>query len=195
MSRSSTPEKLRKAAEDVNYEIRMLIFSAEHVDGWHASPMAPPGGDEKCMALESFLLHFRNLRAFLCPSLQKFVSTNDVLASDFLGKPKATDEGDPEKLEGNHQRLDRMLAHISYSRSDYIEQGDYGWDTSEMLIDIASELQKFVLRLSDEQRSWLTAVKQLEEARVRAHYEITNRRGTVSNSTVTSKGPFRLSCG
>jgi hypothetical protein len=57
----STPEKLRKSAQHVSYEIRMLIFSAQHVSGWHASPLAPLGADEK----QSFLLHFRNLRAFL----------------------------------------------------------------------------------------------------------------------------------
>ena len=193
MPRSSTPEKLRKAAEHVSYEIRMLIFSAQHVSGWHASPMAPPGGDEKYMALESFLLHFRNLRAFLCPSLQTVVSANDVLASDFLGKPGSTDEGDAKKFMANQQRLDRMLAHISYSRTDYIEGGNSDWDTSEMLIVVTGELQEFMRRLSDEQRSWLPATEQLEEAKSRAQYEISSRRGMASNSTVTTEGPFRLS--
>jgi hypothetical protein len=97
------------------------------------------------------------------------------------------------KFMASQQRLDRMLAHISYSRTDYIEGGDYGWDTSEMLIVVTGELQEFVHRLSDEQRSWLPATEQLEEAKSRAQYEISSRRGMASNSTVTTEGPFRLS--
>ena len=67
--------ELRAAAKHVGYEIQMLIFAANKlVGGWR----------ESCdcyMAQESFLLHFRNLRAFLCPSLQG-TRDDDVYASD-----------------------------------------------------------------------------------------------------------------
>jgi hypothetical protein len=85
-----------------------------------------------------------------------------------------------------------MLAHISYSRDTYIEAGEYGWDTSEMLIVITHELQKFMHRLSDEQRSWFPTTE-LEKAKSLSEYEISNRCGMVSNSTETTRGPFRLS--
>jgi len=175
MSRPSrTKEVLRKAAKQVSYEIDMLGFSAEYVGGWYSSPFATPVGNEKNMALESFLLHFRNQRAFLCPSLQT-VSDDDVLASDFLGKHDALDVGNPDKLKVDKKRLDKMLAHISYSRSDYIEAGAHGWDSSQMLILMLSEFQEFLARLSGEQRAWFPSEESLKKLLERAQFEIDQR--------------------
>src|SRR6516162_7282838 len=106
-----TPKEQQRAAEHVSYEIEMLRFSAERLGGWHSSPMTTPIGNEKNMALESFLLHFRNLRAFLCPSLQR-CTDDDVLASDFLGKYDGADVGDPNNVNVAKERLDKMLAHL-----------------------------------------------------------------------------------
>ena len=78
---------LRKAAEHVSYEIEMLMFAGSELGGWHSSPMSKPAGNYENMALESFLLHFRNLRAFLCPTLQ-MTCDDDICASAFLGKPR-----------------------------------------------------------------------------------------------------------
>jgi hypothetical protein len=60
--RIRTEAELCDGAKHVNYEIKMLIYSAQRVDGWHSSLRAIPGDDEKNIALESFLLHFRNLQ-------------------------------------------------------------------------------------------------------------------------------------
>jgi hypothetical protein len=188
--RSSKKEKLPKVAEHVRYEIRLLIFSAEHVGGCHASPVVTPQGDEKNMALESFLLHFRNLRVFLCPSLQEGnVFPDDVLASDFTGKFDCSDVGDKTKFPPEEQkRLNKMLTHISYKRPDY-EPRDYQWDTSEMLIRMLDELQRFVGTLTQEQRSWFPSADELKQVQARTLTEI-EMRGSVSNSTVTGR-PFR----
>lgn len=175
--RSRTTEELRKAAVHVRYEIDMLGFSAEHVGGWHSSPMATPVGNEKNMALESFLLHFRNLRAFLCPSSQR---DDDVLASDFLGMYDGSDVGDRDKLNVDKERLDKMSAHVSYSRSDFIEAGDDGWDSSVMLILMLSELQKFLVRLPEQQRAWFPTAESLAERQHRAQAEIDQRGSTKS---------------
>jgi hypothetical protein len=70
---------LQKAAQHVEYEIGMLIYTADHIGGEHSSPKSAPVGDPKNMALESFLLHFRNLRAFLCPSLQMPPKLEDIV--------------------------------------------------------------------------------------------------------------------
>ena len=59
-----SPAELQVAAHHVTYEIGMLFFSAEDLGGRYASPLAPPEDMAKNMALECFLLHFRNLRAF-----------------------------------------------------------------------------------------------------------------------------------
>ncbi len=87
-----TDAELCSAAGHVNYEIAMLIHTAEHLGGWHSSPISTPVDNETNEALESFLLHFRNLRAFLCPSLQ-MTKADDILASDFLREPKPRDIG------------------------------------------------------------------------------------------------------
>jgi len=155
----------------------MLGYSAEHLGGWYSSPMAYPEGNEKKMALESFLLHFRNLRAFLCPSIQR-QTDDDVLASDFLGKYDGSDVGDRDKLNVDKERLDKMLAHVSYSRFDYIEAGDHWWDSSVMLILMLSELRKFLVRLPEQQRAWFPVAESLNERQHRAQTEVDQRGST-----------------
>ena len=173
--RSRTTEELQKAAVQVSYEIDMLGFSAEHLSGWYSSPMTYPVGNEKNMALESFLLHFRNLRAFLCPSSQW---DDDVLTSDFLGMYDGSDVGDWGKLNVDKERLDKMLAHVSYLRLDYIEAGDHWWDSSVMLILMLSELQKFLVRLPEQQRAWFPTAESLNERQHRAQTEVDQRGST-----------------
>jgi hypothetical protein len=140
--------------------------------------MTVPAGNEKNMALESFLLHFRNLRAFLCPSLQP-CTADDVLASDFL-ENDGSNVGEPVKLEIDRERLNKMLAHVSYRRSDYIEKDQHGWDSSVMLVLILRELQKFFARLSGEQRGWFPSVDSLNKLQEWAQSEI-DQRGSHSN--------------
>jgi len=76
---------LEAAAAHVRFEIKMLFESSERLGPWFESPRSL-GESEATMAAESFLLHFRNLRAFLCPSLQNF-SNDDVIGSDYLKDP------------------------------------------------------------------------------------------------------------
>jgi hypothetical protein len=57
------------------------------------------------MALEAFLMHYRNLRAFLCPNLQR-VAEDDIIASDFLKEPAARDIVDASKFKLDKERLD-----------------------------------------------------------------------------------------
>jgi hypothetical protein len=84
---------LRIAAHHVNYEIGMLAHTGFYLGGFHSSPMSTPEENDKNMALESFLTHYRNLRAFLCPSLQVY-GDEDIIASDFLKETPARDIGD-----------------------------------------------------------------------------------------------------
>lgn len=111
--RIRTDKELEAAAIHVKYEVRMLLYSSWHLGIGHGSPATMPYGDDKNIALESFLLHYRNLRAFLCPSLQS-VGDDDILATDFLGCTSATNVGDTNKLGTDKKRLDKMLAHLSY---------------------------------------------------------------------------------
>jgi hypothetical protein len=168
------PKELRDAAAHVNYEIEMLAYSASFLGGWHSSPMTTPAGNTKNMALESFLLHFRNLRAFLCPRLQPVV-LDDVCASDFLDEPEERNLGEAEKLSVDQARINKMLAHLSYSRDKYIAAGDYGWKVASMLIVVLEEMQNFFAAIDEERRSWFLSVSKIEaslsDARLRVYEE------------------------
>jgi hypothetical protein len=110
-------------------------------------------GDDENMALESFLLHFRNLRAFLCPSLQP-IKPDDILASDLLNETNACDHGDAKALGRGQKRIDQMLAHLSYNREKFIEAMDYEWKVAEMRELILGQLEAFFKLLSPAERSW-----------------------------------------
>lgn len=56
-------KELEAAAHHVSYEIEMLMHAARYIGIGHGSPATTPIGNDKNMALESFLLHFRNLRS------------------------------------------------------------------------------------------------------------------------------------
>lgn len=105
------------------------------------------------IAIEAFLLHYRNLRALLCPSLQK-TSGDDVIASDFMDKSMPEDVGDPGVLGVDKDRIDKLLAHISYKRACYAASGEKGWMTVEMVRRIREGMKQLSCRLSPEQRTW-----------------------------------------
>jgi len=147
------PEDLRAAARYVSYEIEMMIFSGKGLGGWYASPRTTPPDNYKNMALESFLLHFRNLRAFLCPTLQA-LSSDDIIASDFLDPPTLRDLGDTSALSIDKTRLDRMLDHLSYSRRAYIAGGDHGWKVASMLVLMLGQIKNFLSGLPEAKRPW-----------------------------------------
>jgi hypothetical protein len=151
-------ETLRFAAKHVSYEIGMLIAAGMRVPHGFSSPA---DDDTANMALESFLLHFRNLRAFLCPSLQNTVS-DDVIASDFLNAPREADLADPKVLGREKEKIDKLLAHISYSREGYVRSGAKTWPAPRMLEEMRAALRQFVTQLPTEKQEWF-----LDEARVR----------------------------
>ena len=149
-----TEGELQQVAKDVTYEIQMLIASASAAGPVCVSPLVYRLPEStRGMALESFLLHFRNLRAFLCPSLQT-TGPDDVLASDFLGEPKPQDVGDSNKIRSDKQRLDRMLAHRSYSRKEYISTGNAAWAVGRMALGVLQEVEVFLGRIPEHMRSW-----------------------------------------
>jgi|HubBroStandDraft_6_1064221.scaffolds.fasta_scaffold492565_2 hypothetical protein len=156
------PKDLRDAAAHVDYEIEMLAYSGEELAGGHSSPMVTPAGDKKNMALESFLLHFRNLRAFLCPSLQP-VCIDDICASDFLDEPKERDLGDAKALSLDKQRLNKMLAHLSYSRNNYIRAGDHRWKTASMFTIAVEQMRGFLDLISEERRDWFRSTAKIKD--------------------------------
>jgi len=155
---------LAQAAADVRYEIEMLVYSSAILGLEYGSPATTPTNEHWNMALESFLVHFRNLRAFLCPSLQPTYD-DDVIASDFLGDPQARDIGDVARLAVDRQRLNRMLAHLSYSRDKYIRSGESIWRIAELTAIVLDEFEKFLGQLPDERILWFPSREALRKHR------------------------------
>jgi hypothetical protein len=83
----------------------MLIYCAQELGSGHSSPPTRPFGEEANVVLEAFLLHFRNLRAFLSPSLQT-IGIDDIIASDFWGKALAEDVVAATALGRDKRHLD-----------------------------------------------------------------------------------------
>ena len=158
------PPELEAAARHVSYEIRMLLHSAAELGGWHASPPTTLVDDSKNMALECFLLHFRNLRAFLCPSLQNIYG-DDILASDLLGELEVRDIGNAAILSKDKERLDKMLAHLSYTRRGFIEAQNYGWHTAEMELALIGQLEVFFGLLTPAMRAWFPPADEIVRAK------------------------------
>ena len=169
MARPVRPDDaLREAAPHVGYEIGMLMYSGAYIGWGHSSPPSTPSGNDRNMALESFLLHFRNLRAFLCPSLQN-ISNDDILASDYLDKVDPQDVGIPRRFHATEKaRLDKMLAHISYARRTYIAAGDHFWPGALMTKTIIEELTKFVELLPPGRQGWFPSAATLGSYKAQA---------------------------
>jgi hypothetical protein len=164
MARTSRNEgTLRAAVDDVVYEVETLLFAANHLETGYSSPAVVPEGKEKDVHLESFLLHYRNLRAFLCPSLQR-VDDDDVLASDFLGENEPRDSADASIFIKEKARLDKLLAHITYSRKRYAEEGNKWWPVQQMRDQMIAAFVGFHDRLPAERRAWFLSSKVLREA-------------------------------
>jgi len=134
----------------------MMIESASDIGGVWASPPTTLADKQKNMALECFLLHYRNLRAFLCPLLQgPPPKPDDVVASDFLGRPQPEQVGDASKIGADKVRLDQMLAHLSYNRhKEYKAKGDIHWHVGKMAVAMLQQIDVFLGKIPDHMKPW-----------------------------------------
>jgi hypothetical protein len=173
--------ELAAAAGHITYEIEMLAYTREELGGFHRSPETlPEDHHNKDMALESFLVHFRNLRAFLCPNTQKFVDDDDVIASDLLKEQQPRDLADAKSLSVDQPRMNKMLAHISYKRDEFIATGNDGWEVATMLLLMLGQLESFFAMLSPTERAWFPTPEWIAESKSMARSVL---------STVTTTGP------
>jgi hypothetical protein len=141
---------LQQAADDVAYEIETLLAGAERTgEIIHSSPMS---GDPR-IALEAFLLHFRNLVEFLCPDPHA-LDQRTVIGSDFLDKEKPENVARKDVLWRDKSRINALLAHISYGRAGYKDRNQMAWHVERMCREVVEGLQEFISKLSDERRAW-----------------------------------------
>jgi hypothetical protein len=157
-----------EVASHVQYEIDMLEFGLSYL----AKSARPT--DEKMefqekldrAILESFLLHYRNLRDFLGKT-DHGSHPDDILAIHFMNCkfddwknkcPIKLAKDDPEKY-----RLDKMLAHISTSRLNYKDRKQSSWDTQKLYNEIITGLKIFHELLPDERKSWFSIPDQVAD--------------------------------
>jgi len=98
-------------------------------------------------ALESFVLHLRNLIDFFYP--RKSVQSSDVIATDFLDDPATWDPpaSISATLNAARDRADKELSHLTAQRRD---TGDptKPWETDALFGEIKAVADKFVAKAS-----------------------------------------------
>lgn len=125
---------LQSAAKDLQYEWRMArVATNATIEGTLKQDAAMVN-----MALESFLIHARNIRDFFASR----GNPDDVLARDFLGRPTRV-RLSLLRSPKIRRRLNKRIAHISYSRARL----GRGWNWSILLSEINDAMGKFEQRL------------------------------------------------
>ncbi len=137
--------ELRKAYKHFRYEVAMLRYSGDVLTGPN-----PPRGLAHAMAMESFLIHARNLHDFFygleeAQKGNKRVRGDDVFVEHFF-------DGDgwhspvENRLTGDEiDRVNKRLAHLTYSRED----GRYeDWDFKGIHSRLLALVELFNIKVS-----------------------------------------------
>lgn len=138
-------EELREIAAEVQYEIDMMRHAVQLLE-------RPRNRLHRTCYLELFLLHLRNIRDFLYPERAQ---DDDVLAEDLVA-PKDWPSTRPPlgpTIGKERERLNRALAHISYSRLRYNKSGK-GWKVGVMHTEIENSLEAFFAAVRAERIDW-----------------------------------------
>ncbi len=150
-------EKLRELTTPPNgalfYEVRMLSETAARC----IPPKAGEAPEVYWMAIESFLVHFRNLREFLYPSDLTWRCSDNVVACDYDSCWNKTDEDWKPCSINERERINKLLAHISYSRNEADPKFDPDWPIRTMRDRMTRGLTTFIATLQLEQQKWFHA--------------------------------------
>ncbi len=137
MRLTHSPAELRKASEDVWYEVSMLLSVAQVL----SSQIFGPGVATNAF-LESFTIHARALEAFFFCRKQ---DPRDMVASDFFDEPNqwARKRGkESAVLKPVTWRVGKQVAHLSYVRLDVTPEAK-DWDVPAIARAIAELADKF----------------------------------------------------
>lgn len=123
---------LRSAAGTVEYEFRMFLVGITALD-------RAPTWEEQNLVLEALLVHARNLRDFF----QVHGRSDDILARDFVVQMPSTSM--PYlRSRSCRRRLNRLLAHLSYSRSRLSRD----WNICALRDEISGAMRAFLSRVA-----------------------------------------------
>lgn len=59
------------------------------------------------------------------------------------------------------ERLNKMLAHLSYTREPLIQAGKHAWPVARMTVVMLEQLKVFLDQLSPEMRPWFPSDEQI----------------------------------
>jgi len=156
-----TDSEMQKAAAFVRYEWRQFSWAASEIPRALAGEDSRPGtgGPEPSedAVFEVLLLHARALRDFFGRrrgELRRFEQT-DIVAEDFFDRPDECPTPTFGYLAGEHDRLNRALAHLSYDRSIY-ELNGKDWDFDAIIAELATAKDSFLAALPTDRRYWFT---------------------------------------
>ncbi len=137
--------KSEQIAQRVKYEFDMFEWLAGKIQGdWETAPQPM-----KNLLLEGFLLHARILRDFFIADPKQ----DDVSARHFFDDPsqwRARSSSLCPYLKANTERLNKKLAHLTYSRLTEEEQ----WDFRAIQAEIALAREAFRSALTESTRQW-----------------------------------------
>ena len=102
------------------------------------------------MAIECFLVHFRNLRDFLYPDDKVQAESDNVVAFDYDSNWAKTDKDWKDCSSDERRRINKLLAHISYSRRELAHR----WPINDMRQRIMQRLAAFIRCLPASRQEW-----------------------------------------
>ena len=146
-----TEEELKEIAEvNIVYEVDMLRQCASVLS-------KPLNQLLENMALESFLVHVRNLREFLYGEGE---NSDDVVAGDFFPGPGQWEDKNirppiPKVIEDNLKRLNKALAHVSYSRLKYKGPAKK-WPSQQIASELIAVVRVFLRKLPQNRSAWFS---------------------------------------
>lgn len=132
-------EERRKIVKKIIYEFEMLEYCYEKL-----SKSRSKNGGMQNLFIEGFLLHARILKGFFVDKKRK----DDVSATDFVDSQKWMEVKSKlcYYLEENRERLNKYLAHLSYSRL----QNDKQWEYKKIYDELVEAWKKFYNLLPEE---------------------------------------------
>jgi hypothetical protein len=150
---TESPERLEKMARHLQYEMEVFLYAAQLVPSW----MAESDNRKGKLVFEAFLTHFRNL-------LQFFYGKNDKKSQD---QARAYHYGwiakRPKWYQAYSDRCDQLLAHLSYDRIKYIDEGTVQWIFDVQIDQLRVEWNNFIQALSPERQAWFGYSSMLSE--------------------------------
>ena len=139
-------DDLKLTAKDVAYEVQML-FEAKRLLG------IPAEDGARRLIFEALLLHFRNIIDFFYTDSH---NRDDVRACDFFPGPAQWKPEVPDWYREYKARCNKLLAHLTYSRTDFKRRNRMTWHLTDKLRDIQGAWRLFLRTLPPERAAWFT---------------------------------------